>query len=187
MKKLIYSLLFLFCSITIAQAGGDPIKKFYRKYKKKDQVFNIALPGILTQTCVGLARIFVHDEEAKAGLKLAKKVKGIRVLVDNGHHVSKAAGKTLIRDLRTQGDMETLVSVRENGNHTYVMGKVKGNKIKKIVVITFADDQFTMVAVKSRLKMKHVNRLINVLQKKKKKAKAKKEKEDLEKKKEPMA
>jgi len=187
MKKLIYSLLFVFCSITLAQAGGDPIKKFYRKHKKKDQVFNIALPGILTRTCVGLARIFVHDEEAKAGLKLAKKVKGIRVLVDKGQQVSKAAGKMLIRDLREQGSMETLVSVRENGNHTYVMGKVKGNKIKKIVVINFSEDQFTMVAVKSRLKMKHVNQLLNVLQKKKKKEKAKKKKKAEEKKKEPIA
>lgn len=177
MKKLTYSLFLIFCSITIAQAGGDPIKKFYRKYKKGDQVFNIALPGVLTRTCIGVARIFVHDEEAKAGLKLAKKAKGIRVLVDNGHQVPKAAGKSLIRELREKSSMETLVSVRENGNHTVIMGKVKGKKIKKIVVITFSEDQFTMVAVKSRLKIKHVNELIKVLQSKQKKKEAERQKE----------
>lgn len=189
MKKLMYPLLFLFifCSVTAAQAGGDPIKKFYRKYKKRDQVFNIAIPGVLTRTCVGLARIFVHDEEAKEGLKLARKMKEVRVLVDNENQVPKAARKKLIRNLRSQGSMETLVSVRENGNYTVIMGQIKGKKIKKIVVITFSDDKFTMVAVKSRLKVKHINRLVKVLQRKQKKDKIKKEKEKEVEKKEPMA
>lgn len=179
MKKLIYTLVLIFCSVTLLQAGGDPIRKFYRKYKKREQVFNIAIPGLLTRTCVGVARIFVHDEEAKEGLKLARKMKGFRVLVDNGHQVPRAAGKGLIRELRTQKNMETLISVREKGSQTVIMGQIKGKKIKKIVVVTFSEDSFTMVAVKSRLKVKHVNRLINVLQKKqkRKKARAAKEKE----------
>jgi len=187
MKKLIHTLVFIFCFITIAQAGGDPIKKFYKKYKKRDQVFNIAIPGVLTRTCVGIARIFVHDDEAKEGLKLARKMKGVRVLVDNGHQVPKAAGKELIRNLRAQSHMEPLVSVREKGKHTVIMGQIKGKKIKKIVVVTFSEDQFTMVAAKSRLKIKHINRLIKVLQKKQRKKKAKKKQEKEVERVEPMA
>ena len=186
MKRILYALIFLFGSITMAQANGDPIKKFYRKYKKRDQVFNITLPGVLTRTCIGLARIFVHDEEAKAGLKLARKMKGIRVLVDNGHQISKAAGKALVSDLRSQSNMETLVSVRENGNLTVIMGQMKGKKIKKIVVVSFAEGHFTMVAVKSRLKIKHVNQLIKVLQKRQERKKDK-EKETEKEKNVPMA
>ncbi len=179
MKKIIYPLIlvFIFCSISIAQAGGDPVKKFYRKHKHKDHVFNITLPEVLTRTCVGIARIFTKDEEAKEGLKLAKKMKGIRVLVDNGNQVAKAAGKELIRDLESKGHMERLISVRENGSHIVIMGQIKGEKIKKIVVVTFAEGQFTMVAAKSRLKIKHVNQLIKVLQKKQEKGQNQKEKE----------
>ena len=150
MKKIIYAFLLIFCSITIAEAGGDPIKKFYRKYKKKDEVFNIALPGVLTRTGVGIARMFTKDEDAKAGLKLAKKMKGIRVLVDNGQQVSMDEGKLLIKELRQQGNLETLIASRENGNHTVIMGELKEDKVKKIVVVTFAEDHFTMVAAKSR-------------------------------------
>ncbi len=187
MKKLLYSFILIFCSITIAQAGGDPIKKFYRKYKKKDQVFNITLPGVLTRTCVGIASLFVHDKEARAGLKLARKAKGIRVLVDEGQQVSKAAGKALIRDLRQKGNMEQLVAIKDDGNYTVIMGKINGKKIKKIVVINFSEDQFTMVAIKSRLKMKHINKMLKALQRKSRKEKAKHKKKTVEKKKEPMA
>ena len=168
MKKLIYSLVlvFIFCSISEAQAGGDPVKQFYRKYKKEDQVFNIVLPGVLTRTCVGIARLYVNDEDAKEGLKLARKMKGIRVLVDNGNQVSKTDRKKLIQDLTLQRNLERLISVRENGNDIVIMGQIKGEKIKKIVVVTFSEGQFTMVAAKSRLKIKHVNQLIKTLQKK---------------------
>lgn len=165
MKKTIYSLLLIFCSITIAQAGGDPVKKFYRKYKKRDQVFNIALPGILTQTSVGIARLFTRDKEARAVLKLARKMKGVRVLVDKTQQVPNSAARSLMNDLRAQGKMETLMVSRENGEQTWVMGNIKGDKVKKIVVVVFANDQFTMVAAKSRMKVKDVNRLIKVLQK----------------------
>jgi len=186
MKRILYALIILFGFVTIAEASGDPIKNFYRKYKKRDQVFNIALPGVLTRTCIGMARIFVHDEEAKAGLKLARKMKGIRLLVDNGHQIPKAAGKALIKDLGSQSNMETLVSVRENGNYTVVMGQIKGKKIKKIVVIAFEEGHFTMVAVKSRLKIKHVNQLIKALQKRAQKKKDK-QKETEKEKNSPMA
>jgi len=149
MKKIIYAFLLIFCSITVAEASGDPIKKFYREYKKKDQVF-----------------MFTKDEDVKAGLKLAKKMKNVRVLVDNGQQVPLAAGKNLIKDLRLQGNLETLIAMRKNGSHTVIMGQLKGDKIKKIVVITFAEDEFTMIAAKSRLKIKDVNHLIYVLENK---------------------
>lgn len=186
MKKLIYSLILIFCSITIAQAGGDPIKKFYRKYKKGKDVHNIALPGVLTRTCVGIASVFVQDKEIKAALKVARKVKGVRVLVDEGHQVPKAAGKGLIRELQQKNNMESLLTVRENGNYTVIMGQIKGEKIKKIVVINFSEDQFAMVAVKSRIKVKDINKMLKVFQRKKRKEK-KKEKKKMEKKKEPIA
>lgn len=176
MKKLIYSLILIFCSITIAQAGGDPIKKFYRKYKKKDQVRNIALPGVLTRTCVGIASIFVHDKESRAALKLARKAKGIRVLVDEGHQIPKSAGKALLRELRKKNNMEPLITIRDNGNHTVIMGKIKGDKIKKIVVVNFSDDEFTMVAVKSRIKVKDINKMLRVYQRKNRKENKKEEK-----------
>ena len=181
MKKLTYSLILIFCSITIAQAGGDPIKKFYRKYKKRDQVRNIALPGFLTQTGVAIANIFVRDKETKAVLKLARKAKGIRVLVDEGHQVPKSAGKALIRELRQKNNMEQLVTVREDGNYTVIMGQIKGKKIKKVVVINFSEDEFTMVAVKSRIKVKDINKMIKVFKRMERKEEKK------EKKKGPLA
>jgi len=176
MKKITYSLILVFCcSVTLAQAGGDPVKKFYRKYKKKDQVRNIYLPGILTRTGVGIARAFVKNNEAKAGLKLAKKMKGLRVLVDNGHQISKAERKSLIRDLMRQGKMETIVRVRDGDSYTVIMGQIKNKKIKEIVIINIGEDEFTMVAAKSRLKVKHINRLLRSLQKKKRKERKRKE------------
>ena len=166
MKKIIYAFLLIFCSITVAEASGDPIKTFYREYKKKDQVFNITLPGLLTTPCVGIARMFTKDKDVKAGLKLAKKMKNVRVLVDNGQQVTLAAGKNLIKDLRRQGNLETLIAMRENDSHTVIMGQLKGDKVKKIVVITFKEDEFMMVAANSRLKIKDVNHLIYVLENK---------------------
>ena len=115
---------------------------------------------------MGIARMFTKDKDVKAGLKLAKKMKNVRVLVDNGQQVPLAAGKNLVKDLRLQGNLETLIAMRENDSHTVIMGQLKGDKVKKIVVITFTEDEFMMVAAKSRLKIKDVNHLIYVLENK---------------------
>lgn len=170
MKKIAYTLIMVWVAATMLQAeGGDPVKKLYRKFKKQDQVFNIVLPGILVRTCVGMARPFIHDPEAKAGLKIARKIRGIRVLSDEGNNITEADAKHLISQLRKNRKLEPLLITCDKGAQTWIMGNVKRNRLKRLVVVTYNEDGFTMVSVRSRLKMKHVNDLIRKLNKKMKK------------------
>lgn len=161
--KNLWILVALVCfSISLLDAQNKPIRKFYRKFKKKENVSNIALPGIVVRTGVGIASWFVKEEEEKQALKLAKKVKGIRVLSDeSGRFITRSDMKNLAMELQAQRkSFEPLMIVREKGSLVYLLGRIKRNKIKQLVILTHEEGEATMVSVKSRLKMKHLNKFM---------------------------
>ncbi|MBK8428403.1 MAG: DUF4252 domain-containing protein [Lewinellaceae bacterium] len=65
--------------------------------------------------------------------------------------------------------LEDLVVVREGKTHVRVMGKERGNALKKIVVLVNTPDEFVFVSVKGRLRWNDINRIIEKYDKEKKK------------------
>lgn len=165
MKKLwILVMMLLFCVLCV-EAQNRHIRKFYRKYKKKENVENIVLPGFVIRTGGMIARWVVKEPEEKQALKLLKKMKGVRVLTDDhGQHIGRNDVRLLAARLNQSKRFEPLMMVREKGAVMYLFGRLKGEKIKQIVVLTHEEGGATLVSVKARLKMKHLNQFLRMMQ-----------------------
>lgn len=172
-------LIFLFSFSISAISQNSCIKKFYHEHKKEEGIRNFMIPGFLIWFSTGIANEIVDGEEAKTFLKFAKKFKTIRLLVQNDHNsISKVDYNQLIFDAK-KGNYEELISVKEKGKTFHIMGRGKKDKLKNLLILVSSEDTFLMMSMKTKIKIKDLNSLINDLMKLEKvREKLKKKEED---------
>ena len=73
MKKIIYTLVFLFTVVTLTAQNDKNYKSFYKNFKKEQSVFGISAP-------IAIANWFIDSDE-KELRKIIKKGKKVRLLV----------------------------------------------------------------------------------------------------------
>ncbi|MDC3219452.1 DUF4252 domain-containing protein [bacterium] len=158
-------LIFLFSFSISAISQNSCIKKFYHEHKKEEGIRNFMIPGFLIWFSTGIANEIVDGEEAKTFLKFAKKFKTIRLLVQNNHNsISKVDYNQLIFDAK-KGNYEELISVKEKGKTFHIMGREKKDKLKNLLILVSSEDTFVMMSMKTKIKIKDLNSLINDLMK----------------------
>lgn len=163
MKNLLL-LIFLFQIPFVAQSQNRSIKNFYHKYKKTEGTRNAVIPGFLIWLATGIANESIGDEpEAKIALKFAKKFKTMRFLVmEDENHVTQEDFQKLMSGAK-KANYEELISVKRNGEYIQILGRGKNDKLKNLLVLVSAEDSFMMMSMKTKIKTKHLNRLINDL------------------------
>lgn len=158
-------LIFLFSFSISAISQNSCIKKFYHEHKKEEGIRNFMIPGFLIWFSTGIANEIVDGEEAKTFLKFAKKFKTIRLLVQNDHNsISKVDYNQLIFDAK-KGNYEELIYVKEKGKTFHIMGREKKDKLKNLLILVSSEDTFVMMSMKTKIKIKDLNSLINDLMK----------------------
>jgi len=158
-------LIFLFSFSISAISQNSCIKKFYHEHKKEEGIRNFMIPGFLIWFSTGIANEIVDGEEAKTFLKFAKKFKTIRLLVQNNHNsISKVDYNQLIFDAK-KGNYEELIYVKEKGKTFHIMGREKKDKLKNLLILVSSEDTFVMMSMKTKIKIKDLNSLINDLMK----------------------
>lgn len=158
-------LIFLFSFSIPAISQNSCIKKFYHEHKKEEGIRNFMIPGFLIWFSTGIANEIVDGEEAKTFLKFAKKFKTIRLLVQNNHNsISKVDYNQLIFDAK-KGNYEELIYVKEKGKTFHIMGREKKDKLKNLLILVSSEDTFVMMSMKTKIKIKDLNSLINDLMK----------------------
>lgn len=181
-KSAIFIGLFFVVFSTGTLSAQDPGRSFYKEYKRAEDVFNLSLPGWLVWVGGGLAYNSVNDPEAKAILKLAKKVKRFRLLhAEDISAIPEASIRGFDYQLAQSG-YDELITVKDEDVQVRVAGRIKGEKFRKLILFVKEDDSLTLIQAKSNIKIKHVARLINDLRhledkpEKEKRGKRKKEK-----------
>ncbi len=165
MKNLLLLLALTFALPLGTYAQNKSIRKFYRQYKKTENTRNFVLPGFLIKLGTGLARDLVQSEEQYEILRLARKIRGARILVaEDSNPVSRPAMRQLVDDVR-KASFDDLISVRAEGTDVQIMISENGKKIKGLFIMVSEEDTFVMLHLKTKLKYKDINRLIEVLQK----------------------
>ena len=168
------SMLLTSCASEPNTAGG-----FYTKYKKKEGVQNIKLPGWLIWSGSGIAKSFVKDPDVKAGLKLAKKVKKLRFMMAEEYNPIPANEiKGFIANLR-QNDFEDLIYVREGTTNVSIMVRLQDEKekIKDLMILVNEEDQFVFISAKTKIKYQDIADLVTTLLKNRKGDETEKEQE----------
>lgn len=178
MKNLLL-VLFLFSFSISALSQNRSIKKFYHTHKKEDGMRNFVIPGFLIWFTTGIANEMVDNQEAKIFLKFAKKFKTMRFLVqEDDNTISREEYNHLVAGAK-KGNYEELISVKEKGKTFHIMGRGKKDKLKNLLILVSSEDTFVMMSMKTKIKTKDLNRLINdLMELEKVREKLKKKEED---------
>ena len=155
MKK--YFFLLFLGAITLSSCSSPSSSgAFYSKYKHTQGVTNMKIPGWLIWMGSGVARPFVKDKEVKAGLRLAKKVKKLRLLVaEEGNPIPYADIQSFTQNLR-QNEYDDLIFVKEAETMVTIMAKDKKERIKDMVILVHEEDQFVFISAKTKIKYQAV-------------------------------
>ena len=163
MKNLItITLLLLFPLMSNAQYMTG-VKGFYHKHKRTENAKGFVLPGFMIWLGAGIGKTAVEEPEAKIALRFAKKFKTMRFLImEDGHSVSDEDFLQLVYSAQKQ-NYEPVISVREKGQDVQIFAKGKKDKLKKILILVKSEDEFVMMDMKTKIRTKDLNRLINDL------------------------
>ncbi|MEM6965529.1 MAG: DUF4252 domain-containing protein [Bacteroidota bacterium] len=160
------NLLLLICLVSIswsAAAQNRSVKNFYHKYKRYEDTRNFVLPGFLVWLSTGIANEITTDQEAKVFLKFAKKFKKMRFLVmEDGNQITADDYNKLIAGAKKE-NYEELISIKNKGANIQIMGRGKKDRLKNLLVLVSEEDTFVMMNMKTKIRVKDLNRLINDL------------------------
>jgi len=162
MKNLLLFLSLILFSFSV-QAQNRSIKNFYHKHKKEEGTRNFVIPGFLIWFGTGIANEFVDDEEAKVFLKFAKKFKTMRFLIQEDNNTITREEYNQLAAGAKKGNYEELISVKDKGKTFHIMGRGKRDKLKNLLILVSAEDTFVMMSMKTKIRTKDLNRLINDL------------------------
>ena len=163
MKNITIITLLLLIPIIGSAQYMTGVKGFYHKYKKSDNAKGFVLPGFMIWLGAGIGKAAVDEPEAKIALRFAKKFKTMRFLVmEDGHSVTEEDFLQLVYAAQKQ-NYEPMISVRERGQDVQIFAKGKKDKLKKILILVKSDDEFVMMDMKTKIRTKDLNRLINDL------------------------
>ncbi len=158
MKAIFSSICLLFLVHTLPAQDGW----LYWKYKDYDGMA-LTVPSWVVEA----GSWFMPEKQDR---KLLRKVDKVRFMLfeNNENPVTDRDMKRFVRKAKRR-HLEDLVVVREGKTHVRVMGKERGNALKKIVVLVNSPDEFVFVSVKGRLRWNDINRIIEKYDKEEKK------------------
>ena len=160
MKNLLTAILILAIPFS-GFCQNKSINKFYRQYKKGDEVKNFKVPGFLINLGGKIGKNHVDGEIEKMAMNLIKYVKGTRIMFSEdgaGNIPPKAVGQ-LSKDVKKHG-FDDWIQVRSEETRVSIMAREKKGKIKNMMILVDAEDSFVMLSMKMKLKSEHLAKFI---------------------------
>ncbi len=157
-----FSIFLVLLSLALASCSSPKTaKQFYNAHKRKDGVTNASIPGWMVWLVGGLAYNSMQDEEAKMGLKLARKVGRLRFMqAENKNTISPEEVRTFLGNLR-KNKYEDLIMIKEGAQTVSIMVRDTEKKLKNIMILIDDEDEFVFMSMKSRIKYKDLSRIID--------------------------
>lgn len=181
---LILSLVFFSLTFNTSFAQTPVLNKFYNQHKNQKGVMNFTLPSWLFRLGGGLANKYVEDDpEAKAALKLMKKVKNGRFLIveDAEEPIPAKSFDKMVKKLKKRNRFNDLLMVKTGETRVNFMIREgrRGKLIKNLLILVSEGDTFVMASLKTKLKYEQIIEFVNEVMR------ATKEEEDIPPMKEP--
>lgn len=158
-------LLFSILAVLALSSCGSPktSTQFYKAHKKGEGVTNFRLPGWVVWLGAGLAYNSVRDEDAKAALRLARKVGRLQLLAaDEAGAIPAEAVNDFLRNSKVQG-YEELLSVKSGKTVVNISARGRRDRIRNLLLLVNDEDGFVFLHLKSRVRTKDINQLIEQL------------------------
>jgi hypothetical protein len=160
MKNLLYIILLALIPVLGQAQKKATVKQFFHKYKKYESATGMTIPGFL----VGMGLGFIQETDMKPFKRFAKRIKQVRFLSIEAEQqiVTQKDYKQLVSVINVS-HFEELITFRSEGETFQLYIKEWKEKVKGIFVIMKGAESFTFVEIKSNIRMKDINLLINEL------------------------
>lgn len=163
MKNLLYFislvLILLLSSCSVPNAGSS----FYQAHKHKKGVRNFALPGWLIYTGTGFAHDIVQEEEVRVLMQVAKKVKKVQFMLDEGNGVISQAELRVFQQHLHDRQFDDLLYVRSEDTTVSFMVRARKDKLRDLIVLIHADEDFVFLNMRTNIKVKNIAQLIDAI------------------------
>ncbi len=160
MKKIFYLLIVAICLPVFCNAQHFKINNFYRAKKWKKNTVNFAIPGFAIKIGAKIARKHVEEESVKEALKLAKGIRGLKVMVmEDNHGVSKTSYRRLSGKV-AKGSFERLITVQSGEENIDIFIREKKDKIRNLLILVHTEDEFVFLSLKTKLKLEEISKVI---------------------------
>ena len=155
MKRLfLLPVLFLFVFTSCTDETG--VSKAFTKYRFKDGVTTITVPGWLIQTAAMWGDL---EREERNLLRSIDKVK-ILTIEDKELNARSNLHKEFYENVRKRGDLEELLVVRNGNEQVTIFGKADEDSIEEMLILVGGDDN-AIIYLKGRLKPELIANLMN--------------------------
>ena len=158
MKNFLLLLSFLIAAATLP--AQNPVKHFYQDHKRLEGVKNYQVPGWLIWLGTGIARPFVNEPDARAALKLAKRVKKLRLLIAEDENPLPAGAVEDFVATSRQQQFEDLIYVRDGDTHVNILVRDKKEKIREMIILIDEPGSLVFLGLKTKIRYQDISRLI---------------------------
>lgn len=162
------TILTLLClCLSIGAYSQKSFNKFYKKYKRSEDARTIALPGIAFKVGSVIAKGKMKDDPvASMAVKMAKKLKGVKMLmVEDYSPADRRSISDFMDGMRgAKKPFEDMFTFKTAGTDVHFLMRDNGGDIIKNLVILFnsEDDGLVLMNVKSKLNKSDLGELINM-------------------------
>ncbi|MEX0986118.1 MAG: DUF4252 domain-containing protein [Bacteroidales bacterium] len=145
MKRIITLSIALLLTGVSVSAQTIETEQLFQKYKGKEGVVSIWIPGIAMKLAASIADL---DSEETAFLR---SVKSVRVLTIENSHLYPGVNFTREANLQPgKNGYQLMVQVSDGGQDVMILGKEKNGKLKNLLILVGGDDN-VMVHLKGRM------------------------------------
>lgn len=157
-----YFFLLPLIAILLSSCGSPAsVSSFYQEHKRKAGVKNMTIPGWLIYAGTGIAHDLVDDEDTKAMLQLAKKVKRLQFMIaEEQSPISPADIQTFVHNARAD-HFEELIVVRDKSTTVNVMVREKGEKLRHLLFLINDESDFVFLNMRTNIKMKDIAKIVD--------------------------
>ncbi|SHM64589.1 protein of unknown function [Cyclobacterium lianum] len=145
MKKIL--LLIVLLVPVLVQAQEDAIERFYSKYMDDERFSRVFISPKMMQMAGGFlnANSPEGDEDAEELFSLISKVRGIRIL--SGEQVTGLSMFDEAIGLLNRNQYEELMDIRDKGSSLKFMVREERGRIKELLMISGATNEFTLMSM----------------------------------------
>ena len=116
------------------------INRFIRnnRYEYYDDFRKIGISGFLIRLGSNIAKNHAEDEEEKAALKLAKKIRKVKLLIaEDSNPIPAEKVDQFIHRLKAKENFFDMLMVRSQDTNVRIMVREKGDMLKNLMVLVF--------------------------------------------------
>lgn len=168
MKNIIIAALLLpllFAWPTHVDAQNRALNKFYRKYKRGNDVQNIKLPGWLIRVGgkIAIKSEELEQDEQEMAKQLVKKVGSMKLMYsEDGANIPAKAVQKLKQDLK-KTNFDDLIMIKTGEESFDLMIEESDGQIKSLFMLynSHEDGEMAFITLKTKLTVEELTELVN--------------------------